>query len=50
MRKKVCGVCVLDKLKFNEFCFCKLYCQVFIMDKSFDEKYEIKSLVVFQDI
>ena len=41
--KKVGGVSLLSKLKLNEFHFCKKYCQVFITDKYFQEKYNIKS-------
>ena len=37
------GVTLLFKLKLNEFHFCKQYCQVFIMVKYFQEKYNIKS-------
>ena len=40
--KKVGGVSLLFKLKLNDFHFCKQYCQVFIMDKQFQEKYNIK--------
>ena len=36
--KKVGGVSLLFKIKFNEFHFCKQYCPVFIMDKHFQEK------------
>ena len=41
--KKLGRVTLLFKLKLNEFHFCKLYCQVFIMDKEFQEKYNIKN-------
>ena len=38
--KKVGGVSPILKLKFHEFRFCKLYWQVFIMDKSFEKSYK----------
>ena len=41
--KQVGVVTLLFKLKLNEFPFCQQYCQVFIIDEYFQEKYNIKS-------
>ena len=40
--EKVGEVSLLLKLKLNEFHICKQYCQVFIIDKKFQEKYKNK--------
>ena len=37
------GVSLLFKLKLNEFHFCKQYCQILIMVKYFQEKFNITS-------
>ena len=42
------GVSLLFKLKLNKFHLCEQYCQVFIIDKHFQEKYEY-NYVWFQD-